>query len=63
MNTFNIIISEEQLNIIKSALEIQVEVKTFKEDTKIAEEENLLISMIEDIIEEGDQEITHGFCY
>lgn len=54
MNTFNIQISEDQLNIIKSALQ---------KDSSYSESEEFLIGMIEDIIEENDQEITHGLCY
>lgn len=54
MNTFNIIISEEQLNIIKSALQ---------KDSTYSESEELIIGMIEDIIESQDSEITHGLCY
>ena len=54
MNTFNIQISEDQLNLIKSALQ---------KDSTYSESEELLIGMIEDIIEEKDTEITHGICY
>jgi hypothetical protein len=54
MNTFNIQISEDQLNLIKIALQ---------KDSTYSESEEFLIGMIEDIIEENDQEITHGLCY
>lgn len=54
MNTFNIIISEEQLNIIKSALQ---------KDSSYSEDEELIIGMIEDIIESQDSETIHGLCY
>ena len=54
MTTFNIIISEEQLNLIKSALQ---------KDSTYSESEELIIGMIEDIIESQDSETTHGFCY
>ena len=54
MNTFNIQISEDQLNLIKNALQ---------KDSSYTESEEFLIGMIEDIIEENDQEITHGLCY
>ena len=54
MNTFNIQISETQLNLIKSSLQ---------KDSTYSESEEFLIGMIEDIIEEKDTEITHGFCY
>lgn len=54
MNTFNIIISEEQLNIIKAALQ---------KDSSYSESEELLIGMIEDTIESQDSETAHGFCY
>ena len=54
MNTFNIQISEDQLNLIKIALQ---------KDSTYSESEEFLIGMIEDIIEEKDTEITHGLCY
>ena len=54
MNTFNLIISEEQLNIIKSALQ---------KDSSYSESEEFLIGMIEDIIESKDSETSHGLCY
>ena len=54
MNTFNIQISETQLNLIKNALQ---------KDSTYSESEEFLIGMIEDIIEEKDTEITHGLCY
>lgn len=54
MNTFNIQISETQLNLIKNALQ---------KDSTYTESEEFLIGMIEDIIEENDQENTHGLCY
>lgn len=54
MNTFNIQISENQLNLIKNALQ---------KDSTYSESEEFLIGMIEDIIEEKDTEITHGLCY
>tara|TARA_R100000951_G_scaffold109570_4_gene106848 strand:- start:593 stop:790 length:198 start_codon:yes stop_codon:yes gene_type:complete len=54
MNTFNIQISENQLNLIKIALQ---------KDSTYSESEEFLIGMIEDIIEEKDTEITHGLCY
>jgi hypothetical protein len=54
MNTFNIQISEDQLNIIKAAL---------LKDSSYSEDEEFIIGMIEDTIESKDSEITHGFCY
>lgn len=54
MNTFNIQISEDQLNIIKSALQ---------KDSSYSESEELIIGMIQDILESKDSEITHGICY
>ena len=54
MNTFNIQISEDQLKLIKSALQ---------KDSSYSESEEFLIGIIEDIIEEKDTEITHGICY
>ena len=54
MQTFNIQISEDQLNIIKSALQ---------NDSTYSESEEFIIGMIEDTIESQDSETTHGFCY
>ena len=54
MNTFNIQISEDQLNLIKSALQ---------KDSSYSESEELIIGMIQDILESKDSEITHGICY
>ena len=54
MNTFNIQISEDQLNIIKSALQ---------KDSSYSESEELIIGMIQDILESKDSEISHGICY
>ena len=54
MNTFNIQISEDQLNLIKIALQ---------KDSNYSESEEFLIGMIEDTIESNDKETTHGFCY
>jgi len=54
MQTFNIQISEDQLNIIKSALQ---------KDSTYSESEEYIIGMIEDTIESKDSETTHGFCY
>lgn len=54
MNTFNIQISETQLNLIKNALQ---------KDSTYSESEEFIIGMIEDTIESKDSETTHGFCY
>ena len=54
MNTFNIQISEDQLNLIKIALQ---------KDSTYTESEEFIIGMIEDTIESKDSETTHGFCY
>ena len=54
MQTFNIQISEDQLNIIKSALQ---------KDSSYSESEEFIIGMIEDTIESQDSESIHGFCY
>ena len=48
MNTFNIQISETQLNLIKNALQ---------KDSTYSESEEFLIGMIEDIIEEKDKKL------
>tara|TARA_R110000868_G_scaffold173105_1_gene409143 strand:- start:318 stop:518 length:201 start_codon:yes stop_codon:yes gene_type:complete len=66
MNTFNIQISEAQLELIKLALELQKEMSESNDivitDNDI-EETDMLIGMIEDVIAEEDTESTHGFCY
>lgn len=54
MQTFNIQISEDQLNIIKLALQ---------KDSTYSESEEFIIGMIEDTIESQDSESIHGFCY
>lgn len=54
MKTFNIQISEEQLKLIQSAL---------IKDSSYDEDEEMLIGMIDDVLEEEDEEVTHGFCY
>ena len=54
MQTFNIQISEDQLNIIKLALQ---------NDSTYSESEEYIIGMIEDTIKSQDSETTHGFCY
>ena len=54
MQTFQIIISEQQLQIIKAALQ---------KDSTYSESEEFIIGMIEDTIESKDSETLHGFCY
>lgn len=54
MKTFNIQISEDQLKLIQAAL---------SKDPSYNEDEEMLIGMIEDIFEETEEDITHGFCY
>lgn len=54
MKTFNIQISEDQLKIIQAAL---------SKDSSYNEDEEMLIGMIDDVFEEEDEEVTHGFCY
>jgi|TARA_R110000868_G_scaffold283752_1_gene544189 hypothetical protein len=61
MKTFNIQISEDQLELIKSSI-------FFTELTEMAKgnalkELQMIAGMIEDIIKEDDTESTHGFCY
>lgn len=54
MKTYQILISESQLNLIKESL---------KKDSSYSEEENLLIGIIEDTLESEEEDIIHGFCY
>ena len=54
MQTFQIIISEQQLQIIKAAL---------LKDSSYSEDDEFIIGMIEDTIESKDSETLHGFCY
>lgn len=46
--------SEDQIKMIQKAL---------FESSSYNEEEEMMIGMFEDIIEEGDEEISHGLCY
>ena len=54
MKTFQILISEDQLNLIKESLQ---------KDSSYSEEDNLLIGIIEDTLESKEEDIIHGFCY
>lgn len=54
MKTYQIIISEDQLKIIKESL---------KKDSTYSESEELIIGMIEDTLESKDSETIQGFCY
>lgn len=62
MKTFNIEISENQMRLIRASI-----LFTLKEEDNLTEDEeeelDLIASMIFDVVEEGDEEVTHGFCY
>ena len=62
MKTFNIQISEDQMKLIRASL-----LHTLMNEKKLTENEEeemeILADMILDVVEEGDEEVTHGFCY
>lgn len=62
MKTFNIQISEEQLRLIRA-----MAIFTSNHNGSLTEEESeeieMIAGMILDVVEEGDEEVTHGFCY
>ena len=67
MKTFNIEVSEEQLVLIKQAIETLIEkdleepgtVKSFEAMDELAD----MSASIDDIFEEDDTSITYGLCY
>ena len=67
MQTYTIIISEEQLVLIQKVIN-QLPNNTYLEKDEV-EELSLIHGMITDVIQvekdkdEGDEEIVHGFCY
>ena len=61
MQTYTIIISEEQLLLIQKVID-QLPNNIYLEKDEI-EELSLISSMITDTIEEEDKDIVHGFCY
>ncbi len=61
MQTYTIIISEEQLVLIQKLIN-QLPNNIYLEKDEI-EELSLISSMITDTIEEEDKDIVQGFCY
>jgi hypothetical protein len=61
MQTYTIIISEEQLVLIQKVID-QLPNNIYLEKDEI-EELSLISSMITDTIEEEDKDIVQGFCY
>ena len=67
MQTYTIIISEEQLVLIQKVID-QLPNDVYLEKDEV-EELSLISGMITDVIQvekdkdEGDEEIVHGFCY
>ena len=61
MQTYTIIISEEQLLLIQKVID-QLPNNIYLEKDEI-EELSLISSMITDTIEEEDKDIVQGFCY
>jgi hypothetical protein len=61
MQTYTIIISEEQLVLIQKLID-QLPNNIYLEKDEI-EELSLISSMITDTIEEEDKDIVQGFCY
>lgn len=67
MKVFQLAVSEEQLNLIKQALDVLID-KDIDEPGTISsfddlDEVSLMYDSISDILEEGDTEVTHGLCY
>ena len=62
MKTFNIQISENQMKLVRASL-----LHTLMNEKKLTEDEyeemEILADMILDVVEEGDEETTHGFCW
>lgn len=62
MKTFNIQISEEQLRLIRA-----MGIFTLNHNGSLTENEreeiDMIVDMVLDVVEEGDEETTHGFCY
>ena len=61
MQTYTIIISEEQLVLIQKVID-QLPNNIYLEKDEI-EELSVISSMITDTIEEEDKDIVQGFCY
>ena len=61
MQTYTIIISEEQLLLIKKVID-SLPNNIYLENEEV-EELSLISEMITDTIEEEDKEVLHGFCY
>ena len=61
MQTYTIIISEEQLLLIQKVID-QLPNNIYLEKDEI-EELSVISSMITDTIEEEDKDIVQGFCY
>ena len=67
MKVFQLAVSEEQLNLIKHALDVLID-KDINEPGTISsfddlDEVSLMYDSISDILEEGYTEVTHGLCY
>lgn len=67
MKVYNLAVSEEQLVLMKQALEALID-KDIDEPGTIASfddlnEVSLMFGSIEDILKEGDTSFTHGLCY
>ena len=62
MKTFNIQISENQMKLVRASL-----LHTLMNEKKLTEDEyeemEIIADMILDVVEEGDEETTHGFCW
>ena len=61
MQTYTIIISEEQLLLIQKVINQDTDGIYLEKDE--VEELSLISSMITDTIEEEDKDIVQGFCY
>ena len=66
MKTFTVEMTEEQMRLLRAAA-LNVLMQNNKNPGVLTDEEHeefdLLAGMIFDVLEEGDQEAIHGFCY
>ena len=63
MKVFDIAVSEEQLSLIKLAIINTLQDQTQQYSKEQTEELEMLSGMIHDTLEEGNQDVVHGFCY
>lgn len=62
MQNYNIVISEDQLRLIRNACQFTV-AHSGSTVEKDREELQLIADMIEDVVDTKDIDTIHGFCY